>query len=298
MTGLLRHNREKGARRVREKRPSRYSLRGSVGIWTILILISAFMLLPFVYAILQSLKPIEEIFAFPPRFFVRNPTMDNYQRLFMLTDGIIPTSRYFANSIFITLTGTFLAIAMSCLAAFPMAKYPFPGSKALFSLIIAALLFTASTTAVPRYILLANMGLINTFWTILLPAFGTPLGLFLMKNFMGQISDTILEAASIDGAGIMRTLVSIAMPMVKPALFTLGILNFQSLWNSTDSGQFIYDERLKLIPVVMTQISQSGVGRTGPYAAAIVFMMIPPLIIFITTQSRVIETMAHSGIKG
>ena len=284
--------------RVRDKRPARFSLRGSIGIWAVLFFISAFMLLPFIYAILQSLKPIEEIFAFPPRFFVRNPTFENYQKLFMLTDGIIPASRYFANSIFVTVAGMFLAIVMSSLAAFPMAKYPFPGSKALFALIIAALLFATSTTAVPRYILLANMGLIDTHWTILLPAIGAPLGLFLMKNFMSQISDAILEAASIDGAGIIRSLTYIALPMVKPALFTLGILNFQVLWNSTDSSLYIFSERLKLVPVVMTQISQSGMGRTGPYAAAIVFMMIPPLVIFITTQVRVIETMAHSGIKG
>ena len=274
------------------------SLGGDIFITVVLIVVAAFMMLPFVYAIMQSLKPIEEIFIFPPRFFVINPTLSNYLTLSKLTDSLwVPFSRYLVNSVVVTIAGTGFNLVVASMAAFPLAKYPFPGSKWLFRLVTTSLLFAGPVTALPQYIIVAKMGLINTLWSVILPAVGLPLGLFLMRNFMTQIPDGMLEAARIDGAGTWRIFASIAMPMLKPAALTLIIFTFQSLWNTT-GGTFIYDEKIKLLPTILNQVVTAGIARAGSGAAASVVMMIPPFIIFIILQSRIIETMAFSGIKG
>ena len=274
------------------------SLGGDIFITVVLIVVAAFMMLPFVYAIMQSLKPIEEIFIFPPRFFVINPTLSNYLTLSKLTDSLwVPFSRYLVNSVVVTIAGTGFNLVVASMAAFPLAKYPCPGSKWLFRLVTTSLLFAGPVTALPQYIIVAKMGLINTLWSVILPAVGLPLGLFLMRNFMTQIPDGMLEAARIDGAGTWRIFASIAMPMVKPAALTLIIFTFQSLWNTT-GGTFIYDEKIKLLPTILNQVVTAGIARAGSGAAASVVMMIPPFIIFIILQSRIIETMAFSGIKG
>lgn len=274
------------------------SLGGDILVLSILILMAAFMMLPFVYAIMQSVKPMDEIFLFPPRFFAKNPTFENYQMLSKITDSLwVPFSRYLMNSVFVAVMGTGLNVIISSLAAFPLAKYPFPGAKALFKLVTVSLLFAGPVTALPQYIIVARMGLINSLWSVILPAAGAPLGLFLMRNFMTQIPDTMLEAARMDGAGVVRSFVSITMPMVKPATLTLIIFSFQSLWNST-GGTFIYEESSKLLPTILSQISTAGIARVGTGAAASVLLMIPPFLVFVISQSRIIETMSFSGIKG
>ena len=274
------------------------SLGGSIVIFILLFLVGVFMFLPFVYAIMQSLKPMEEIYAFPPRFFVVNPTIESYQLLGTLTDSMwVPFSRYLLNTILVTIFGTVFNLLFASMAAFPLAKFKFPGYKIIFKIVESSLLFAGPVTALPLYIVISKLGLVDTLWSIILPAMGAPLGLFLMKNFMGQISDAMLEAARIDGAGMFRIFHTIVMPLVKPAMFTLIIFSFQSLWNTT-GGTYIYEEEWKLLPTIMNQITTSGIARVGVTAASGVVMMIPPFVLFIALQSRIIETMAFSGIKG
>ncbi len=274
------------------------STGGDTAVFLILLLVGMFMMLPFVYAIVQSLKPTEEIFAYPPKFFVRNPTGENYKTLSQLVDSLwIPFGRYIINSAAVTVAGTGLNLLFSSMAAFAFAKYNFPGNRWMFSLIVAALLFSGTVTALPQYIIMSGLGLINSLFALIIPAAGTPLGLFLMKNFMVQIPDTVIEAATIDGAGIFKIYYKICMPLVKPAALTLIIFSFQGLWNST-GGNYIYEEAWKLLPTVLNDVAASGIARVGSASAASVLMMIPPCILFIVTQSRIVETMAFSGIKG
>lgn len=274
------------------------SIGGDTAVFLILLLVGMFMMLPFVYAIVQSLKPTEEIFAYPPKFFVRNPTGENYKTLSQLVDSLwIPFGRYIINSAAVTVAGTGLNLLFSSMAAFAFAKYNFPGNRWMFSLIVAALLFSGTVTALPQYIIMSGLGLINSLFALIIPAAGTPLGLFLMKNFMVQIPDTVIEAATIDGAGIFKIYYKICMPLVKPAALTLIIFSFQGLWNST-GGNYIYEEAWKLLPTVLNDVAASGIARVGSASAASVLMMIPPCILFIVTQSRIVETMAFSGIKG
>lgn len=273
------------------------SRAGNAVLFILLLVMAAFMLLPFIYAVMQSLKPMEEIFVFPPKFFVRRPSAENYRSLSLVAENLaVPFARYIFNSVFITAVGTAATVILSSMAAFPFAKYKFPGSGIMFKTVVMALLFVGTVSSVPQYLVMAKVGMINTYWALLGPAVASPLGLFLLTNFMSQISNSIIEAAALDGAGIVSTWWKVVMPNVRPAILTLVILCFQSLWSLTGTT-FIYDEKLKMLPTILNQISSSGISRTGVAAAAGVIMIIPPILFFIITQSRVLETYSFAGIK-
>lgn len=274
------------------------SKAGSVAIFLLLLFVAAFMLLPFVYSVLQSLKPMEEIFAYPPRFFVKNPTFDNYRQIWNLSDTLwIPFSRYIFNSVFVTTVGIVLSFSVGVFAAFPLAKFDFPGNKFISQLVTLALLFVGPVTGLPQYIIVAKLGMINTYSAIILPIVAGPLNLFLMKNFMSQIPDSMIEAATIDGAGMFTTFWKVCLPLVKPAIYTAVIFSFQALWNST-GGSYIFDEEMKTLPTMLSQLSSSGIARAGVASATSMLMLLPSLIVFVLLQSKVVETMAYSGIKG
>lgn len=273
------------------------TIGGTAFVIFILVVFGAFMILPFVYSILQALKPAEELFRFPPRFFVVNPTLKNFRQLFTVANSSwVPFSRYLINSITITVVGTLGQVIFASMAAFPLAKFKFPGSKFIFNIVVWSLLFTGGVTAIPTYIVMSQLNLINTHWALILPTIGGSMGLFLMKQFMEQIPMSLVESATIDGAGSLTIWFRIAMPIVKPAWLTLIIFAFQGLWNNT-GGNYIYKEQLKTLPAALSQITSSGMSRAGAAAAASVLLMIPPIITFMVTQSSVITTMAYSGIK-
>lgn len=270
---------------------------GNFCIMAVLLIVAAFMLLPFVYSIIQSIKPMEEIFAYPPKFYVVNPTLESYRLIWELSDSLwIPFSRYIFNSVFVTVAGVVISFSVGVIAAFPLAKYNFPGNRIISHLITLALLFTGPVTALPQYIIVAKLGMIDTYWAFILPVAAGPLNLFLMKNFMVQISDSMLEAATIDGAGMFTVFHKVCLPLVRPAILTAIILSFQTLWNST-GGSYIFSEEMKTLPTMLTQISSSGIARTGVSAATSILMLIPSMIVFVLLQSKVVETMAYSGIK-
>lgn len=175
-------------------------------------------------------------------------------------------------------------------------KVAFPGAKALNKIIEVALLFTSTVLYIMQYMVMATLGMIDTYFAIILPYIATPMGLFLMRQFMGQLPDSMIEAAKLDGASHIRICWQIVMPNVKPAWLTLLIFAFQGAWQITGYS-FIYNEALKPIPTVMQQISAAGIARAGVAAAAAVITMLPPIIVFIFCQSSVMETMATSGLK-
>ena len=270
---------------------------GDIAIFIFLALVGAFMLLPFVYSIVQSIKPMSEIFIVPPRFFVRDPTLENFSSLFqMVNTAWVPFLRYLFNSLFVSLVATAAHVILASMAAFPLAKFKFPGSNLLFQIIVVSLLFTTEVTALPLYIVMAELHLIDTYMALIFPAIGASLGLFLMKQFMTSIPDSMIEAARVDGAKTFYIFWKIVMPNVKPAWLTCVIFAFQSIWNN-DGSQFIYDEAYKTLPTLFRQISEGGIARAGVSAAAAVLLMIPPIVIFVASQGQVMETMAHSGMK-
>ncbi|ANY70890.1 ABC transporter permease [Paenibacillus sp. BIHB 4019] len=266
-------------------------------LFALLALFGAFMALPLIYAVNNAFKPLDELFIFPPRLFVNNPTMDNFFDLVALMgNSWVPLTRYIANTVIITIVGTAGHILLASAAAYPLAKYRFLGAKTLFSIVVLSLMFSGHVTAIPNYMVMSWLGWINTHASIIVPSLAFPLGLFLMKQFMEQIPDALLEAAKIDGANEYRIYWSIVMPNVKPAWLTLMILQFPMLWG-TDGGSFIYSENLKTLHYALGQITQGGIARAGVGAAVALILMVVPITLFIISQSSVIQTMATSGMK-
>ena len=263
-----------------------------------LCLVAALMLLPFVYTVSTSLKPVNELWLFPPHFFVKHPTWRNFGDLvYLMSDSWVPFSRYIFNTVFITVVGTVGHIVIASMCAYPISKYRFPGSVGFFRLVQTALMFSSSVTSIPSFIIVSRLGLLNTYWAVIIPAFGMPLGLFIMKQFMDQtVQMAILESAEIDGAGELQKFVHLVMPMVKPAWLTLMIFTVQSLW-ALGNTPYIYNEQLKTLPFAMSQIQTAGIARAGVGAAASVLIMLVPLTVFIVSQSSIMETMSTSGMK-
>ncbi len=282
--------------KLKRRQPNRSRL-GDIGVYLVLILFGAFMVLPLIYSTCQAFKPLDEIFKFPPTILVRNPTLDNFSDLFVIMgQSWVPFTRYIFNTVFITAVGTAGQLLIASMGAYVLAKYDFPGGKKFFALVTTALMFNGYVTTIPNYLIMAKMGWVDTYLAAIVPAFAAPMGLFLMKQFMEGIPDALLEAAKIDGAKEWGIFTKIVMPNVKPAWLTLIIFSVQNLWNNQQST-YIYSEELKTLPYALQQITAGGVARAGAGAAVALVLMIVPIGIFIFSESNILETMASSGIK-
>ena len=274
------------------------SLGGNITMVLFLALFGLFMVLPLIYTVLCAFKPMNELYLYPPRFFVRNPTWNNFYTMFkLISESRVPFERYLLNSLLTAGGGTVLYIVLSGMAAYPLAKFHFKGKFLIFNIVIWAMLFRTEVTAVPQYILISKLHLLNNYLAIILPALAGSMGVFLMRQFMiSFIPDSLIEAARIDGAGEFTIFWRLVMPMVRPAWLTLAIFSFQGLWNITGT-QFIYNEEMKMLPIALQQISTAGLARAGAASAISLFLMLPPIILFLICQSSVMETMSTSGIK-
>lgn len=272
---------------------------GTAVIFVILLIVSAFMLFPLYYSVVQSLKPIDEIFIYPPRFYVKNPTFENFVQVYYLSGNLtVPFARYLFNSIFVTVVGTVLYLIIASLAGYSLAKGKFKGVGTLYTLIVLALLFRPEVTAIPVYYIVSKLGIIDTYWALLLTPLSGTMGVFLIRQFVvSSVPDATLEAARIDGATEFRTFMQIVLPSIKPAIMTVMIFTFQSMWNASGTKQYIFSESLKELPTVLTTIAAGGIARAGAGAAVSVIMMVPPIAVFLWSQSSVMETMSHSGLK-
>ena len=274
------------------------SVGGDTGITILLTLLGAFMILPMVYVISQSLKPLDELWMYPPRFLVKNPTPNNFRDLFrLMNDSWVPFSRYIFNTVFTSVGGTFGHLFIASMCAYALARIKFPGGKFIFKTIQTSLMFHSTVTAITSFMIMSAFKMIDTYWAIIIPAWGSTLGLYLMKQFMDtHVHDSVLESARLDGASELRTYWTIAMPMVKPAWLTLIVYSFQGLWNA-GSSIYIYSEQYKSFNYAIGQITAGGIKRAGASAAATVLMMLVPIMVFVITQSNIIETMGSSGMK-
>lgn len=286
-------------KRDRKKKLNR-SKAGTFFLMLMLMVFGLFSIWPLIFTISNAFKPLSEIFVFPPKLLVQNPTMDNFSDLsHIMKSSWVPFSRYIFNTLFITILGTVGHVALASMAAYPLAKHKIPGGKVLFTIIILSLMFSPKVTEIPNYIIMSKIGLIDRYSALILPAFAYPLGLYLMKQFMEQIPDAIIEAGKIDGASEYRIYWQLIMPLVKPAWLTLIILVFQQLWKNT-GDKFLYSEGLKPLSYIFGQIvinQKASIARTGVVAAAAMIMMIIPMVLFVLSQSRIIETMSTSGMK-
>ncbi len=288
---------EKPKKHIFKRRHPNRSLLGDFGIYLMLAIVALAMAFPLIFAIGSALKPLDELFRFPPTIFPQHPTLDNFSDLIVtMGQSWVPFSRYLINTVFITFFGTFGHLIIASMAAFVLAKYDFPGGRTFFNIVVTALMFSGYVTGIPNYVIMSKLGMIDTYWALLLPAFAAPIGLFMMKQFMESLPTALIEAAHIDGAGEFRIFWSIVMPNVKPAWLTVIIFSVQSLWNSS-AATVIYSEAKKTLVYAFQQIQAGGIARTGQAAAVTVVVMSVPILIFILSQSQILETMASSGIK-
>lgn len=271
---------------------------GTVCIFLFLLLIALFMSVPLIYTILQSIKPIEEFYIYPPKFYVINPTFDNYRAILDSVGTLgVPFTRYLFNAVFTTAVGTSLYLCIALITAYPIAKSNIKGVKILNAMLVYAMLFHNDTMSMLRFVVMSYMGIIDTYWAVILPNLASTMGIFLLAQFMrSNISDQVLEAARIDGAGEIKILFKIVAPSVKAGWLTVFIFVFQSYWNAGNSP-YIYSENLKHISAAMTSIASSGITRAGTGMAVTLILMIPTVVIFIWNQRSIMNTMAHSGLK-
>ncbi|MGD9909788.1 MAG: carbohydrate ABC transporter permease [Candidatus Izemoplasmatales bacterium] len=263
--------------------------------------IALFMLLPLVYIFNHAFKPLEELFLYPPKFFVRNFTFQNFVRLFQVTGSSgIPMSRYLFNSILVTILVLVASVLVSTLAGYALSKLEFKGKKLMNEINTLALMFVGVAVTIPRYLVIEKLGLIDTFMIHVLPYLAIPVGLFLIKQFIDQIPNELIDAARVDGANEFQIYQHVIIPLIKPAIATIVILSFQTVWNSSDtSTTYINNDSLKTFAFYMNTLTANtnGVAGQGMAAAASLIMFLPNLLIFIIMQSKVMDTMAHSGIK-
>lgn len=281
-------------------RQSSRSLGGNIILGLVLFSLGFLFFFPVIYMFNSALKPLNEMYMFPPKLFVRNPTFNNFRDLGrILSNTLVPFSRYLFNSFFVVIFGSIGHILVASMCAYPLAKYKFPGSSFISALIVYSLMFNTTVTMVPNFITISKLHLIDHYGAIIFPTFASTLGLFLMKNFMEQIPDSLIEAARIDGATQFEIHMKIVLPLVKPAAVTAFILIFQQLWGNTGDS-YIYSEKLKSIAYMLSQLAGSssvGVARAGVLAAASVIVFLIPVSVFLFMQTNVISTMATSGMK-
>lgn len=280
--------------------PSRFD-RSQVKYILILLPITLFMLLPLIYIFNVAFKPLEELFYYPPRFFVENYTLQNFVRLFQVTGSSgIPMSRYLFNSLLVTGCVIFISVVISTLAGYALSKLNFRGKKAMNEINTIALMFVGVAVMIPRYLIIEKLGLIDTFFIHVLPYLAVPVGLFLVKQFIDQIPNELIDASKVDGASEWQIYRHVIIPLIKPAIATIVILSFQSVWNSADTSiTYINRDSLKTFAFYMNTLTSNtnGVAGQGMAAAASLIMFLPNLIIFIIMQRQVMDTMSHSGIK-
>ena len=280
--------------------PDRHD-KSQLKFYFVLIPMAIFMGLPIVYIFSHAFKPMDELFAYPPKFFVTNPTLDNFRSLFAnMTTSDVPISRYIFNSITSSLIVVLLTILVSTFAGYALSKKKFKLKSMIFEINTLALMFVPIAVAIPRYLIIVRTGVVDTYWAQILPLLAMPMGIFLVKQFVDQVPDVLIEAAQMDGAKDLTIFFKIILPLIKPVLATIAILSFQTVWNSTEASSiFINNESLKNFAFYMSTLTSTNnaVAGQGIAAVASLIMFIPNLLIFIIMQKNVMSTMAHSGIK-
>lgn len=280
--------------------PKRFH-KSQIKFYVILVPLAIIMGLPIVYIFSQAVKPLDELFIYPPKFFAKNPSMDSFKKLIEAMQGTeIPIYRYFFNSLLTTLLMVVFTVFITAFAGYALSKKDFKAKQLIFDLNTAALMFVPIAVKIPKYLVIYNVGLIDNFWVHIIPGLAMPVGLFLVKQFMDQIPNELLEAARVDGAGDWYIFMKIILPLSKSSLATVVILTFQSAWGAIEASElYLNADNMKTFSYYMTTLTTTGndVVGIGMSAAATLIMFIPNLLIFIFMQKNVMDTMAHSGIK-
>lgn len=287
---------------LKRNKPRRLRMhRSQLPVYILLAPMVLLSILPIMYIVFTAFKPIGELFAYPPKFYTTRPTWDNFRKLFEATENtVFPLSMYLFNSIVSTVLVVLLGMILSLCAAYALSKKKFKGRNLVFKANTLSMMFVATAVSIPRYLIVKEVGLLDSFWANVIPLLALPVGVFLLKQFVDGIPDALIEAARLDGANDYQILWRIVLPLVKPALATVAILLFQNSWNGMEaSNLFINNESLKTFAFYMNTLSNAGngVAGVGMSAAAALLMFLPNVILFVLMQSNVMSTMTHSGMK-
>lgn len=262
-----------------------------------LLVLGAAFFLPTYYTVISAFKPLNELFIFPPRFWVGKPTMENFSGILSaMSQSPVSLWRYIFNTVFVSVTVTAVYVLIASMAGYAMAKLQLLGKGMLYTVIVFAIMFRGEVTELPQYILMARLHMLDTYFALILPLLSTSFGVFLMMQFTETVPIDILEAARIDGAGEKRIFFSIVFPAIKPAIMTISILTFISAWNAVGS-KVTYSEEMKQLSTLLQQLNTGGISRTGVCGALSVLMLLPPVILYFVCQNSILDAMAHSGIK-
>jgi len=273
---------------------------GWIVVYAIMILLVIFMALPLIYMVSTAFKPTDELFLFPPTFLVQKPTIRNFTELFKSVGyGEIPITRYIFNSLITTVTNVTATVFIACMAAYSLEKLRMPGYKLLYRVVVIGLMFVPAVAQIPTYIVMSQTEMLNTYWALIIPSMAKPMYLFLVKQFMSQFPDSILESARIDGAGEFKLFSRVVMPIIKPAWATVVVFAFIENWNNSGSSMiYITNQTMKTLPYALGSIGNGAVGAMGMVSAASLLATAPTIIVYLLMQRQVMNTMAHAGIKG
>jgi multiple sugar transport system permease protein len=271
---------------------------GRLQAWLVngaLLLLAFASLVPLLWMLSVSFMPMGEASRFPPPLLPETPTLDNYRALFSRTDA----ARNFANSLFVSTAITLLSLLLNAMAGYAFAKLRFAGRERMFRLLLAALVVPAQVAMLPLFLLMKQLGLVNTFAGVVLPSMATVFGIFLVRQYARSIPDELLEAARIDGAGELRIFFTIVLPMLKPVLVTLAIFTFLAAWNDfmwpliVLTGQEHYT-----LPVALAALSREHIMEVEMMMAGAVVTVLPVLLLFLLLQRYYIQGLLLGSVKG
>jgi multiple sugar transport system permease protein len=269
--------------------------RRATWVYLVLAVGLVVMLAPFLWMLLGSFKPEAELQRVPPTWWPETPSLGNYRQLFDRLDF----PRFFANSVLVAVAVTAGNLVFCSMVGYALAKLDFAGKRLLFGLVLAMLMVPGVVTFVPLFVLVSNLGLVNTYPGLILPFLVTPLGVFLMRQFISGLPDELIEAARIDGAGEWRIFTRVIMPLCGPALATLSILTFLSSWNNFLWPLVVAQSEDKYtLPVALALYSiGQNATRYGLLLAGSVVVILPVIALFVALQRYFVQGIATTGIK-
>ncbi|WP_274362115.1 carbohydrate ABC transporter permease [Paenibacillus thermotolerans] len=272
--------------------------------WLLLIALTCiglFMFIPIVFLFNNAFKPLNELYLFPPTIFVQHPTTRNFESLFLqAASGAVPFTRYLFNSVVVSVSTLAAVILVSTMAGYVLSKHRFHFKSIVMGVIMISLMFVPEMVLIPRYLVVSGLGLKDTYFALILPFVASPVAVFLMKQFIDQIPDALLEAAKLDGATDMYIFTRIVIPLTAPAVATICIITFQAVYmDTTTSMYYITKNTMKTMAFYMTSFTVNipGVAAASIGAAISLLLFLPNLILFLLFQRKMIQTMLHSGVK-
>lgn len=263
--------------------------------YTVLIVFAIGMIVPFIWMILSTFKSQSELMVFPPKFFPQNPTFDNYKQVL----STVPFANYYLNSLIVTSTSVVVVLLISSMAGFGFAKYRFRGQKVIFRLLLSAMMIPFPVTIIPLYIMIYSLGLVDSYFALIVTGAVSIFGTFLMRQFILGIPDDLIDAARIDGCNDWMIYSKIIIPNIKPVLSALAIFSFMGTWNAFLWPLLVVnDDKHRTVQLGVQFFTQQYGDLIHLQITAAAMAVIPIIILYLFLQKHFIKGITMTGIKG